>query len=403
MPADSHNQRLLVWRERTCWLGFAAMGLSLNVLGPVLPALRTDLHTTYAALSTLLAVSAVGTLTTITIGNRLLDRFGYRTVMAGGAFGYGLALLGAGLSHSLAGWIVAIALTGMGSGLAEVVGPRWVGESMGSRRNAAMNLLNAFYGVGSLVGPLSVAALASLRLPVTHAYLLAALVQFGLGALALRVFAGTRPPQSGVTSALGGWLWALRRPALVRLTGLLALYVGCEVAFADWVASFAHGVDHLDVATAALFPLAFFAALAAGRSLASERARHWSEEAILAAGIAAALLGGGLCLLGRGPATLAVGALATGMGFGPVFPTTLALAARWAPRHQSESFSLLFVGSSAGSLSLPWLAGQMATRFGAFSSLVVPAVGTAGLGGLLAWVARARGDEADPAIDPAAG
>lgn len=382
-------------RDVTCWLAYAAIGVAYNVLGPVLPALRPILHAGYGALAVLFVAPGMGSAAANVLGNRLLDRVGYRRLLVAAAVAYALVLLTMLGVHLLALWAGVSVVGGFAGAIIDIAGARYIAGSRGEGRGGALNLLNVFYGVGGLVAPLAVGALAAIHGDVIWAYGLAAAIMLAVAAFAAAAMRQGRPT-SGEATAIAGWRWAVGQPALVRLSLVIALYVGVEVAFAGWVAAYAHARDGLGVSGAAVFPLLFFAALTAGRSLAAERARRWSEASLVGLGMALALAGGLVSLAAPGPPALALGVVLAGIGCGPVFPTVFALAARRAPSHQSEAYGLLFVSSGVGNLTLPWLAGQLFARIGAWAALGLPVACTAAMAAIFAY-ASARDASPGPA------
>lgn len=369
----------------TCWLGYAVIGLSGNVLGPVLPVLRHDLHAGYGALSLLFVAGSIGSAAAAMFGNRLLDRVGYRRLLALAGLALGVACLGRAFLPSFWLWLALSLVAGFaGSGI-DIGGIRYVTAQVSERRNVALNLLNVFYSVGAVLAPFAVGALAALGAGVLWAYVVSAACVLAMaGAALVTLPAGALAGKS--TDAFAAWRWALGRPVLVRLAAAIALYAGLEVAFVGWAASYAHAREHLGVALSALFPLVFWAAMSLGRALSTERARHWSEGTLAALGTGLAMAGGVLALGGSGPLPVAAGVALVGLGCAPIWPSLFAVAAHASPDRHSEAYGLLFPASSAGGLVAPWLAGELFGAVGPRAALAVPVACAVALGGLLWWV-----------------
>lgn len=381
------------WREATCWLGFGAVGFGFNILGPVLPTLRRSLGAGYSELALLFVAAAAGSGLANLFATRLLGRIGYRPFLVLSAGVYAMVLLTAVAAHSLLVWALALGVGAFGGSSTIVSALRLVtdNEADGRGRGRALNFLNMFYGVGGLVAPAVVALLAGAGIDPLDAFVLASVVLLALSGMALHTMAATAPPTFGESGMAAGLRWAARQGPVVRLALLVGVYVGCEVAFSGWVASYAHAVHHLSIAAAAVYPLAFWAAATLGRSVAAERSRHWSERRILTFAVAVALGGGVLALWGPGPWGLGAGAVLVGLGFGPIYPTSFALAAHQPRSHRSEVFGLLFISGGLGNLVLPWIAGQLFALLGGGAALAVPLAGTAAMAALLVWI-RARGE-----------
>ncbi len=155
-----------------CWLGYGAIGLSGSLLGPLLPALRHDLHAGYAALAVLfVAGSAGGGLGTL-FGNRLVDRVGYRRMLVGSGLALGIVCLVRADVPSLLVWAALGAVAGFAANGIDIGGIRYIAATEGARRSAALNLLNVFFSAGSVAAPLAVSALAATGASILWAYTL---------------------------------------------------------------------------------------------------------------------------------------------------------------------------------------------------------------------------------------
>jgi FHS family Na+ dependent glucose MFS transporter 1 len=396
-PDTARQGRVERTREATAWLGYLSIGFALNLLGPALPALRGLLGEGYGQLGLLFAAGAVGSGVSTLLGNRWLDRLGYRRLLVGASATYALAMAAAAAVPLFALWLIALALGGLSASAVDIAGARYVAQARGDGASGALNLLNAFYALGGVLAPAAVAALVAAGVGPRPAFVLAAAV-LALGAgLALATMAAAAPPRAGEATALAGWRWALAQPALVRLALLVGVYVGCEVAFAGWVTPYARAVASLPLAVAATFPILFWTCLLAGRSLAAAAARAVSESRLIAAGLALAAAGVALALSARIFWALAVATALVGLGYGPIFPTAFALAARHAPSHRSESYALLFVGGATGSLTLPWLAGQLFAAWGPRAAASLVAAGTLAMAAAFVAVVR-RGPPRSPRL-----
>jgi FHS family Na+ dependent glucose MFS transporter 1 len=389
-PAAGETRPLLA-AEAVCWLAYGAIGLSGGLLGPALPALRHYLHAGYGELGLLFAASSVGGTVASLFGNRLLDGLGYRRLLTASAVVLGLAsILRADLAF-LPVWVILGAVGGFAAVGVDIGGIRYVAAAATSaRRNAALNLLNVFYSVGSVASPLIVAALAATGASVLWAYTLTGFMLV-LTALAARATVPQGRPEAGEVNALAAWRWALGRPAIVRLALVIALYAALEQAFGGWIASYAQSRDHLSLAAAAAFPLVFWAAMTVGRAVSAERARHWSEGTLLAVGALTVTVGAALAIFTRDPLAIGAAAALSGIGCGPIWPSVFSLAAHRAPDRHSEAYGLLYPAASVGVLVAPWLAGELFGALGPRAALAVPLACALLMSALLAHVARTDG------------
>ncbi|GAA5511795.1 hypothetical protein Dcar01_00508 [Deinococcus carri] len=245
--------------------------------------------------------------------------------------------------------------------------------SLGTR---AVNLVNAVFGLGSILSPLLVLSLG----PASLAWPFLAVAGLALGTLlAARVWGvpGLRPPDRAaapVQPGLGFVLFAL----------LIGLYVGLEVGFGAWLA---RHLEALGTARPALVLSGYWAGLTAGRVLTGLLGGRVRPPALV---LGAALLAALAALAATRP-LLAPGAyVVAGLALGPIFGTTLAwmtrsLPARWVP--------YLLVSGSVGGILAPAALGLLVARSGTGSiplALAGLALLLTGVVGLTARVTRQR-------------
>lgn len=350
------------------------LGLAANLLGPALPELRGILGVEYGALALIFPASAAGGVLSLIFGNRFLDRVGYRVTFVAASGVYGAGLVSLAVTPNLGAWLAELFAIGLASSLIDLSAARFVNVLHHSGRSRALNLLNLFYSLGSMLGPGVVALTIRGHTRVADVFLAAGGAELILTVVFLSTFRRAHVwDRVSVSPTLWeGWRWAAAQPWLLGLSTAVALYVGAEVAVSGWISAYAHAADHWSAAEAALLPLLFWSGMTVGRGLATERARHWPEEQILGASLALSLLGATLLLIPHHAAVLASAAALTGIGFGPLFPTLVSLGARRAPQHASETFALLFPAGAAGNLLLPLVSGELFAHLGPTIAMAVP-------------------------------
>jgi fucose permease len=90
-----------------------------------------------------------------------------------------------------------------------------------------------------------------------------------------------------------------------------------------------------------------------------------------------AVAGLSVILNGRALTAVSAGAFLAGLGLAPVFPTTLAIFARYFGDRAERLIGTLFVLASLGGATLPWLVGFLSSRYGGLRiGLIVPLIGT---------------------------
>jgi MFS transporter, FHS family, Na+ dependent glucose transporter 1 len=229
-----------------------------------------------------------------------------------------------------------------------------------------MNGLHFCFGAGAFVAPIVIAQVVTLGGSSLSAYwVLAALcIPSAVALLWLPSPAPQRVAEGGSSPRINYWLVALF--ALFFL-----LYVGAEIGFSGWLASYAQALQLTDEATAAYLTAAFWGALTAGRLLAIPIATRLRPRTILIGDLLGCLLSVAVIIIWpQSLIGLWIGAIGLGLSMASIFPTTITFAARRMPV-TGRVTSCFLVGASLGAMSVPWLIGQLFERNGPQVTMVV--------------------------------
>jgi fucose permease len=190
--------------------------------------------------------------------------------------------------------------------------------------------------------------------------------------------AGEAPP-----SANGLLRAALREPAVLLGSTLLALYVGLELSGGNWAFGYlVQGRGQAELA-AGYAVSGYWLGLTLGRFIVGPVA---ARIGLTATGVMLT------CLVGVAVASAlawllpfaTLGLLVLGFFLGPIFPTTMALAPELAPeRLVPTAIGVMNAGSVVGGAVLPWLGGLFAQRIGVWT--LMPYLFALAVLQLLAW------------------
>ena len=342
-------------------LGFVLIGVSMTMLGPILPYFthRWNLTDGQAGLffSTQYFGSFLGTLAT----SWLLPRLGFSKVISAGylCFALGLACLGLGP------WFfstVFVAIYGLGYGLANPTINLRATHLPSSNVAAAVSLLNFSWGIGAVSSPflvafflghLSLQALAGL---LTACFLALALAHF-TQKVDLASSSETRPKRSFAV-----WRATLQPAPWISLALLFFLYVGVEISVGGWVALDEKRMIGITTARMAAAPAFFYGFLLLGRFLVPFALKHFSQRALCVGGLALATVGVSLVAFAQTPGMLHAGALLAGLGCGPQYPIYVTWLAAIFKADATWLAALFFGSAGIGSSLVPWLVGVVASQ-----------------------------------------
>ncbi|HEY7415925.1 MAG TPA: MFS transporter [Ktedonobacteraceae bacterium] len=344
---------------------FALVGLNSGTNGVILRSLSTYYHVGDAVVGTLFFASALSYALSSFFCGPLAERLGLRWLLA---LGTALFLLGT-LGYILeVPFILLLAFRlgiGLGTGIIETGFNIFI--STLPRSTSLLNYLHAFFGVGTVFGPLLATGILALLWGWNMVYVALALLNLlQLGGIVLLLGVPAReksPSQERLPTERNAFREALALP-LVWLTSLfLLVYTGVEICASSW--GYTYLVDNraLSALAAGWMISGFGIGLTLGRFLIQPLAER---KGVGVAPLMYMLIGGAILSLlvtWLMPSGFLAGLSFSllGLSLAPIYPLTVALIPKLVPERLVPSAIGILVSVSISGLSvLPWLAGVLA-------------------------------------------
>jgi MFS transporter, FHS family, L-fucose permease len=381
-PAFGARQRLAIV---ACFATMFMLGMAISMLGPSLPALAARTGITLSQAGIFFSLFAGGSVLATLLLARYNDRPARHALLIGGSLVMGASFWLVATSRTFAQAGAAVALCGLSMSTVGTAPNAIITDLYRSRAGQALNALHVSVGVGSFAGPLLIGAAIRLGNDYRVAYRVAAAAIL----LVCILWIASRPPrpQRAVASERSGWRFLLS--TLILVFALAMLYTGTEQVIGGWLFTYAQDATAMQAATASLLVALFWLAILLGRLAAVRILHRLTNLALLRACVLIGAAGVGVLLLGGSmPALLWTGVLLVGLAFGPVFPTTLALAGELAPGHAGAAGSLVVASGSVGAMILPWLAGALMPTIGIGGSIAAALLPLAGMLACLQGIKR---------------
>lgn len=349
---------------------FLAAGIVLAALGPVLPDFGRQTGRTLGELGRAFIAVFGGSLLAQFLAGPTSDKLGRRIVLVAGLTLCGFGAAGMAASHRMLWLLVSATVFGVGYGGCTLAVNVLASELLPGRRASTVNLVNLFYALGAIAGPLiagvSLERLGS-ALPAIWiaSVLLLALAPFGWYCVPATIGA---PPGGGEPSgALDG-----ATPFIIALGTMLCLYVGSEASMGAWAPTYLERSTPLDAAGATTSTAVFWLALCLGRLFATVAGVRATAERLLTTSLIGAVVGGAILVGGHGSTWISVTALGVlGFSYGPIYPTGIALVTERFPSSAGAAASRIGLLAAVGGMVFPWLQGLVLTHRGTLSSALV--------------------------------
>lgn len=352
------------------FVSFVVAGAVTTLLGPILPILisRWSLSDEQAGIFFLCQFGT--SMTGVVSLSAVIPRWGYKATLVGGYAAIAFGIAGLNFPHHIAG-LIATCLYGYGLGLVLPAANLWVAEVMGSRRVAALSILNLSWGVGAIAcSPLVLVAQSSGAVTV----FLDAIAILALASV-LILAAIDLEPQSRKNQKLetDGEVVSASWITTVVLGALFFLYVGAENSVGGWAAALAKRTATSPKNLWALAPMFFWGGLLGGRALVPVIALRKREKRLVALGLSMGLAGSVILLAVRTFWGVAFCVALTGLGFAAIYPVLVAWMAKHFGERARRVGSLMFALAGLGGAVVPWLVGLFSTHLGNLrAGLLVP-------------------------------
>lgn len=348
------------------YMALFCVGLYASSFGPVLPFLSDELDVSLDTAGLVLTALFIGSISASASIALLLHGQDTRRLCIAGLMLSAAGVAGLGLAPTFEVALGAAVVLGIGDGL--VVAAAHILMPLTSRNvPAAMNMLNLYFAIGAIVGPIWTGGVLALTDGYALAYGGIAVVMVGtLGAMALarsgQIVMGSteaqfRAPPDGTTWVMGV---------------VLFMYVGAEFGLGSWVSSYTRETADAGVMASALLASGYWGALALGRVFAAIYFRRDHEATAL---LLASVAGAGICTLvlslsSGNLAVAAISAFGAGLCLGPIWPAVLTIVSA---RTVGSSTAATVTMGNAGGIAIPWLQGRVLVGAGAAQGVAVTA------------------------------
>jgi len=367
------------------YITYICVGIIGILPGPTLPLLASNTGITIEVAGWIFTTSAIGFMVGVLIAGIASQRFGPKYVMMTGVVIMSCTGIVTALTREFSLLLGAQFMQGVGFGFLDVTISMIVALTFGKALSETLNNLHSAYGVGALVAPL----LLSLSLQLTHqallAYLSGAIV--GLAGIFFLI------PQSIPTADKGpsitpqrkmerqnsqiGLSSVFRQPLLWFLAIQIALYVGAEVSFGNWIVTAVSMSAAISLALAAPCATLLWAGLTIGRLVGAQILKRGivGEHTLLYISVIGGSLCGLLVAIFSGNIAISFSASAlVGFFFGPIFPGIMAIAARSFVKVLGTVSGVMLISAGGTAMIIPLLMGILIPHIGIHWVMAIPAL-----------------------------
>lgn len=279
------------------------------------------------------------------------------------------------LAHSFAAAAMAAILLGLGGGGLNTCTNALVSDVYGEQRGPMLNLLGIFFGIGALCVPLLAASIEG-HFTISQLFFICAV----LAAVCAFTYAllSFPPAKASQAFSIREVLRVAKYEGVLLLAVILFMESGNEACIGGWTSTFVNTIGY-SARIATLVLASYWAALMVSRMVAARVLQRIGKSQLVLIIALISLLGCAVLLTTRSLILLFAGTALIGLSYGPIFPTTLALAGDRYSERAGTVFGLLFSIALMGGMLFPWSVGEISQRLSVRAGMIVPSLGAVGI------------------------
>ena len=338
-----------------CWL-MTVMGIVASIFHTLADRMVISLGRPATQAGILISVYALGSLSSVLLSSSLADRVGKRRVIAAALFVMAAGLIVVPASSSFIPILIGLYLFGFGFAPSEGMSSALLSDENPEKGAAWMNVSQAGFGIGAILGPLLAIAWLSAGNSWHGTFLLGALLALSLLIMVLVSGRGRMAPAHRQPPQKLNMFGLLKEKRFVFLMVMMFFYLGYESVAPAYIKQY-FIVLGAEESLASLMISLFWGAMILGRLLGSFLV---GKEILSIRGYTVfAFLGILLLILGKTLPLQVTAVALIGFGCGPVWPMLITLAARLFPLRSGAAVGMMMLASMAGITLFPFLIGTV--------------------------------------------
>ena len=321
------------------YLVFISLGLPDSLFGVSWPVVHTDFNLPESFASVYSVIISVCTGGVSFVSGWLIRKFGTGKVTFFSILLTAIGLVGISFSPNVVVMLICSVIMGYGAGAIDTSLNNFVSLHYKAQH---MNWLHCFWGIGVTVSPMIMSQfLTGETGGWRDGYRVVALMQVVFAVLVLFTLPKWKKLEAPVTAETDEksdktLIDILKTKGMVTSILSLGLYCSMEFLLGTWGATYIVNTLGLSPDTAAMWVSLYYGGIMLGRVIAGFVSMKYSDNSLIRAGIVVSSVGMLVLLLPLG-ATSLVGLLLIGIGFGPVFPSTLhAVPERFGKKYSAD-------------------------------------------------------------------
>ena len=326
------------------------------IIGVTLPTLTAKFNLTDPQKGTLFLVQNLAILISILGIGPVMDTYGRKLVLIGGAFLIAASTVAIGFVPTYGSLLFVLFLLGLGGGCNNVGGSALIADLFPEDSSSAFNWLGASFGIGAIIIPLLGSFMIGkygLGLYVTVLGIIAL--------IPLLIFLGARFPQPKNVEqfAMSELMKVLANPLILFLGLVLFFYVAVEISTVGWLKDYLINKFSMTDKTSGFVLTGFSVMMMLGRLSAGFVLKKIKGVHLIVYCAILSIVGLILMTLTSNLIVTIIGVIVVGLAYAPIYPTSLGTIGDNFDRYVATTLGLVVSFGFVGSMLLPFLIGLL--------------------------------------------
>ncbi len=344
---------------------FLIMGAIHTYISAVMPVIRKALDLSYNDIGIIFAANSIGFLLGALISGAMIDFIGSKKPLLLAFILFPIGAITFAFAPNAIFLIIGNIIIGFSVSVMEIAIPP-ISSRFRGKSGSILNLIHAFFALGSMISPFVASYFISRQLPYTAFFIVIA--GYTCVPLVLSSILNIHLPESPRgqrRKALKGVGVTLKNKYFWLICGAVFFYVGSEIGIFSWAPIYSTDKLNSSDELSSILPSLFWIGLLIGRFLSAkwvDKVGHLKWLMIIT------LCGLPITFLAQNPANsyvfLAIFIMLSGFIHSSIFPTLQSLLVETIDKGLGFSLSLFSAAASFGSLIAGFLIGRISGRFG---------------------------------------
>ena len=349
-------------------MGMLLFGIVIATLGSVLPSVMEKFSMDKADAGSLFVMMNLGMLTGSILFGPLVDRYGYKWVLAISAMIVFLSLEGIAFAPSLMILKFSLFFVGFSGGAVNGGTNALISDISEENRGSGLSLLGVFFGIGALGVPL---LLGTLLDRFTYEGLIGFIGIIILIPVIFFTILKFPAPKHEKGFPIKDGIMLVREPVLILFGLILFIQSGLEMTVSGWSATFMHEELNLPARQSVLYLSFYWLGLIAARAVISELLKKFSMTMVMNLSMVISIAASSILILSNGVIMVIPALFMTGVGFAAIFPLVFAYVGNLYSNYSGTAFSVILAIALLGGMLIPWITGLLTGILSLRLSLII--------------------------------